>query len=61
MTDIKSVLRFLLIKKNPTLLWNACDFVLKLTLTIEDIPGIMNTAVDFLSQLETDPTEKFSF
>ena len=42
----------------PPPLWNACDFVLQFNFTIAHIPGKMNTAADFLSRLEMDPSEK---
>ena len=58
MTDSKSVNRFFQTKMIPPPLWNACDFVLQISFTIAHIPGKMNTAADFLSQLEMDPNEK---
>ena len=58
MTVSKSVTRFFQTKMIPPPLWNACNFVLKLNFTIVHIPGKMNTAADFLSLLELDPTEK---
>ena len=58
MTDSKSVSRFFQTKMIPPPLWNACDFVLQFNFTIAHISGKMNTAADFLSQLEMDPNEK---
>ena len=58
MTDSKSVIRFFQTKMIPPPLWKACDFVLQFNFTIAHIPGKMNTAADFLSQLEMDPNEK---
>ena len=58
MTDSKSVTRFFQTIMIPQPLWNACDFVLQFVFSIAHIPGKMNTAADFLSQLEIDPNEK---
>ena len=58
MTDSKSVTRFFQTKMIPPPLWNACDSVLQFNFTIAHFPGKMNTAADFLSQLEMDPNEK---
>ena len=58
MTDSKSVTRFFQTKMILPPLWNACDFVLQFNFTIAHIPGKMNTAADFLSRLEIDPSEK---
>ena len=57
-TDSKSVTRFFQTKMIPPALWNACDFVLQINLTIAHIPGKMNTAADFLSRFEMVPNEK---
>ena len=61
MTDSKSVTGFFQTKKIPPPLGNACDFVLQFNFTIAHIPGKMNTAADFLSRLEMDPSEKKNF
>ena len=45
----------------PPPLWNACDSVLQNKFTNAHHPGKMNTAADFLSQLEMHPNEKNSF
>ena len=58
LTDNKSVTRFFQTKKIPPPLWNACDFVIQFNFTIAHIPGKNNTAADFLSRMEMDPTEK---
>ena len=58
MTDSKSVTKFFQTKMIPPPLRNACDLVLQFNFTIAHIPVKMNTAGDFLSRLEMDPTEK---
>ena len=58
LTDNKSVTRFLQTKIIPPSLWNACDFVIHFNFTIAHIPGKNNTAADYLSRMELDPTEK---
>ena len=60
MTDSKSVKRFFRTKMIPPPLWNACDFVLQFSFTIVHLPRKMNTAADFFSRLERDPSEKKS-
>ena len=57
-TDKKPVTRFLQTKIIPPPLWNACDFVIQFNFTISHIPGKNNTAADYLSRVEMDPTEK---
>ena len=42
----------------PPAFWNACDFVLQFNFTIAYIPGKNNTAADFLSRSEMDPSQK---
>ena len=54
----KSVNRFFETKMIPPPLWKACEFVLQFNFTSAHILGKMNTAADFLSQLEMDPNEK---
>ena len=56
--DNKSVTRFFQTKIIPPPLWNACDFVIQFNFTIAHIPGKNNTAADYLSRMEMDPTEK---
>ena len=57
-TDSKSVTRFFETKIIPPPLWSVCDFVLQVNFTIAHIPGKMNTAAEFLSRLEMDPSDK---
>ena len=42
----------------PPALWNAGDYVLQYNFVIAHIAGSMNTAADFLSRTELDPTKK---
>ena len=58
LTDNKSVTRFFQTKIIPPPLWNACDFVIQFNFIIAHIPGKNNTAADYLSRMEMDPTEK---
>ena len=58
MTDSKSVTRFFRTKMIPPPLWKACDFVLLFSFTVVHLPGKLNTAADFSSRLERDPSEK---
>ena len=58
LTDKKSVTRFFQTKMILPSLWNACDFVLQFHFKIAHVPGRMNTAADFLSQLDIIPKEK---
>ena len=58
LTDNKSVTRFFQAKIIPPPIWNACDFVIQFNFTIAHIPGKNNTAADYLSRMEMDPTEK---
>ena len=58
LTDNKSVTRFFQTKIIPPPLWNACDFVIQFNFIIAHIPGNNNTAADYLSRMEMDPTEK---
>ena len=57
-TDNRSVTRFFQAKMIPPALWNACDYVLQYNFVIAHAAGSMNTAADFLSRTEVDPTEK---
>ena len=50
--------RFLQTKIITPPLWNACDFVIQFNFTIAHIPGKNNTAADYLSRKDMDPTEK---
>ena len=58
LTDNKSVTRIFQTKIIPPPLWNACDFVIQFNFIIAHIPGKNNTAADYLSRMEMDPTEK---
>ena len=58
LTDNKSVTRFFQTKIIPPPLWNACDFVIQFNFIIAHIPGKNNTAADYLSRMEMEPTEK---
>ena len=42
----------------PPVHWNACDYVLQYNFVIAHVVGSMNTATDFLSRTEVDPTGK---
>ena len=57
-TDNRSVTRFFQTKIIPPALWNACDYILQYNFVIAHVPGAMNTAADFLSRAESNPTEK---
>ena len=57
-TDNRSVTRFFQTKMIPPALWNACDYVLQYNFIIAHVAGTMNTAADFLSRTESNPTEK---
>ena len=57
-TDNRSVTRFFQTKMIPPALWNACDYVLQYNFVIAHVAGSMNTAADFLSRTEVNPTEK---
>ena len=56
-TDNKSVTRFFQNKIIPPALWNACDYVLQYNFVIAHVAGAMNTAADFQSRAESNPTE----
>ena len=57
-TDNRSVTRFFQAKMIPPALWNACNYVLQYNFVIAQVAGSLNTAADFLSRTEVDPTEK---
>ena len=57
-TDNRSVTRFFQTKIIPPPLWIACDYVLKYNFVRAHVAGAMNTAADFLSRAEVNPTEK---
>ena len=58
LTDSNSIARFFQTKAVPTFLWNACDNVLQFNFNLSHIAGSVNTAADYLSQLELKVTEK---
>ena len=57
-TDNRAVTRFFQTKLIPPALWNACDYVLQYNFVIAHVAGAMNTAADFLSRTEINPTKK---
>ena len=57
-TDNRTVTRFFQTKLIPPALWNACDYVLQYNFVIAHVAGAVNTAADFLSRTEVNPTEK---
>ena len=57
-TDNRAVTRIFQTKIIPPALWNACDYDLQYNFVIAHVAGAMNTAADFLSRTETNPTEK---
>ena len=57
-TDSRSVTRVFPAKMIPPALWNACDYVLQYNFVIAHVAGSMNTAADYLSRTEVDPTDK---
>ena len=42
----------------PPALWKACDYVLQYNFVNAHVAGSLNTAADFLSRTEVDPTKK---
>ena len=57
-TDNRSVTQFFQTKMIPPALWKACDYVLQYNSVIAHVSGTMNTAADFHSRTEVDPTEE---
>ena len=57
-TDNRSVTQFFQTKMIPPALWKACDYVLQYNSVIAHVSGRMNTAADFHSRTEVDPTEE---
>ena len=57
-TDNRSVTHFFQLKVKPPPLWNDSDSVLQYNFVIAHLAGAMNTAADFLSRAEVNPTEK---
>ena len=58
LTDNRSVTRFFQTKIISPPLWNACDYILQYNFVIAHVAGAMNTAADFLSRAEVNPTKK---
>ena len=58
MIDNRSVTRFFQTKAIPPTLWNACDYVLQFNFLIMHVAGTQNTAADFLSIIDLNPTER---
>ena len=58
LTDNKAVTSFFQTKIVPPALWNACDYLTQFNVVIAHIPGLQNTAADYLSRLEADPKDK---
>ena len=55
-TDNRSVTRSFQAQHFPPALWNACDYVLQNNLVIAHFASSVNTAADFLSRIEVNPT-----
>ena len=52
------VTQFFQTKIIPPALWNACDYVFQYSFVLAHVAGSMNTAANFLSVTEVDPTQK---
>ena len=57
-TDNRFFTRFFQTELIPPALWKACDYVLQYNFVIAHVAASLNTAADFLSRTEHDPTEK---
>ena len=57
LTDNRSLTSFFQAKTIPPSLWNCLDRLLSFNLVIAHIPGRANYAADFLSRMQTDPTQ----
>ena len=57
LTDNKSATQFFQSKAIPPSLWNFLDRILLFKLVIAHIPGRANYAADFLSRVQTDPSQ----
>ena len=49
MTDNKALTRFFQSKRLPPKLWNYCDQALQFDFVVAPVPGVKNTAADYLS------------
>ena len=58
LSDNKSITRLFHTKAIPPSLWNACDCVLQFNFKEAHISGSVNTAADFLYQIELKITER---
>ena len=56
LTDNRSLTQFFQSKSFHPSLWNCLDRVLSFTSLLAHIPGKANSAADFLSRMQTDPT-----
>ena len=57
LTDNKSLTSFLQSKSLHPALWNFMDTVIAYNIVLAHIPGRANAAADFLSRLQSDPTQ----
>ena len=57
LTDNRSLTSFFLSKSLHPALWNFMDRVIAYNIVLAHIPGRANAAADFLSRLQTDPTQ----
>ena len=57
LTDNKSLTQFFQSKAIPPSLWNFLDRILSFNLVIAHIPGRANYAAEFLSRVQTDPSQ----
>ena len=57
LTDNRSLTSFFQAKTIPPSLWNCLDRPLSFNLVTAHIPGRANYAADFLSRMQTDPTQ----
>ena len=58
MTDNKALTRFFQAKHIPPSLWNFCDQTLQFNFILAHVPGVENSAADYLSRLEIRPEER---
>ena len=56
LTDNRSLTQFFQSKSIHPSLWNCLDRVLSFNILLAHIPGKANSAADFLSRMQTDPT-----
>ena len=58
MTDNKALTRFFQAKRIPPKLWNHCDQALQFDFVLAYVPGIENSAADYLSRLNINTEER---